>query len=1123
MLSRATKRFWKSVAMGLALSPALSVTSPAWAQTPGQTPTVSAVKSADPAPAGKPTADVEGVRKLIREGRKALVEGDKVRAEKLARQAQAMRVQLPFFDTDTPEKLLLDIGVKNTPPPAMPTGDPKMLVKQGHEALRAGKLDDAQKFAQAASANPNAKWGFLEESPTKLLDEIQKARLVKGKAESVKVMADARKLYEQGKFEQARKEAYRAGNLHGPYSMWDSSEKPEKLIAEIDSAEAKSRKIKVPAVPGTKPADSTATVGKPTAKPNTVAVNAPKPNAAATMPKSPELVARPSPMPAAAAPKPAELIVKPNAMPAAVVQQPKPPAPDWPSEIKTADVAVETPKTELTTAVMTAKPDAPSAILPVAVNPAKVQAQQCMAEGMALWQAGRLVEARVKYMDASKCRCEWMPGEKTPEMWLMELAAAVTKQCEAAVKSAAAATTLEARKASEAQLTAARSMAAGFALDVAALDAQLNAMTGKASAVVAQGMIQGQAVLEKARLELRSGQCEMARQLATEVWNGPYGMQAEAAQILRSIDVEEHNQKVLAANRSYDAALAAYRGKDYSQAMAVLGQVDGSLLTADKRMQMKEVLQNSQKLSEQMAAATPLPAATAPMAGAPVAAPAPAPVMTAAATGAPANGIQQTGVKGVIGLQGGMPAMTAPTSGDSLASQVQALQEIEYQRLRAEGLDIQSKALAQFERGETDAAIETLETYCKKVKATKLDSASLGRLCRPIEAKTQSFKLLKASKDDKTRIVNAKANFDSEHSKEMTAEMKKQQQVKDLMKQFNTMFKDGKYKEAELAASKAQELDPDDAVVQASVKLAQIHGNVDSYEAIQKRKDAIVLAGLNNAEDPGPAVDSKNPANIDPVMMKIAKGREKDKNGIAVMRNMSEKEREIQSKLDKPVTVSFTNVPLYKALDDLRAMSGMNIHLESAALAAESVNPDTPVSVKVDNVSMKSVLNLILRQLHLAYVVQDEVLTVTTEKASRGRNVQKVYSVADLVIPVDDFMMPQNANLSSGVRSRDRAAENEPRVERLDAVRQRQVPVAERPAGRRLEQRRDVHQSGRQHEHAAGQRRQPDGPHRVGQPDPADDAGHADPAHHERGSPGLVGRRRRVRARSTTCRSAWPW
>ena len=630
---------------------------------------------------------------------------------------------------------------------------------------------------QAAASNPKAKWGLFEDNPTKLLDEISKARKVRDKEQSGKVLVDARKLYEQGKYSDARNMAYKASALHGPYAMWDMGDRPEKLIADIDSAEAKNRKVKAPATSGSKSTDAVAAkTSKPTDKSAT-------PTSVVQQTKS------------------IDKSLTPNKMPSSVVQQTKPPAPNFGSEVKTADVAVATPQTnEVTTAAGIILPGAvTNPVVPVSGDGAKAQAKALMAEGKGFWQAGRYVEAREKYAEAAQCRCQWSAGEETPDRCLAELSATVMKQMESVLAEAAAAVTSEQKKAYETRLTAARSMAAGFNLECAAIDAQLAGIHAQVEAVAAAatnaaGMIQGQVKLDKARLELRSGQCEMARQIAAEVFNGPYGMQAEAAQVLRSVDVEEHNQKVLAANRGCDAAMTAYRNHDFAQAAAVFNQVDADLLPGEKKMQMKEAMATCQARMAQPQ--TPVVAAT----------PNPTPaVVPAVGTGDASTGTKTVGATGITGIPAGIPTMTAPPSGDSLAAQVQAMQEIEYQRLRAEGLDVQSKAMDQFKRGETDAALETLDSYCKRVRGTKLDAAAISRLCRPIEAKKQSFVLLKPGADDKLRIGNARENFELGKSKEQTAEMKRQQQVKDLMKQFNTLYTEGKYKEAEVAAQKARQ------------------------------------------------------------------------------------------------------------------------------------------------------------------------------------------------------------------------------------------------------------------------------------------------------------------------------
>src|SRR5205085_1432178 len=258
------------------------------------------------------------------------------------------------------------------------------------------------------------------------------------------------------------------------------------------------------------------------------------------------------------------------------------------------------------------------------------------------------------------------------------------------------------------------------------------------------------------------------------------------------------------------------------------------------------------------------------------AAPNPSGVVTTGATG-PATAVIPASASGITGLQGQKPAMTpAAQSGDTLAAQVNAMQEIEYQRLRAEGLEAQTKATAMFERGETEQAMELLAGYTTKVRQSKLDSASQARLQRPIDMRSQQFKLLKAQKDFDLNVVRKKDTIMGEMNREQLAQMKKQQQVKDLMKQFNQLYKEGKYDQAKLAAEKAKELDPDDVGVQAACKLAEVHGAINDYDTISKRKEEMVRRGLNDADNEGPYVDANHPVSLPPVNMRIAEGR---KNG----------------------------------------------------------------------------------------------------------------------------------------------------------------------------------------------------------------------------------------------------
>ena len=66
--------------------------------------------------------------------------------------------------------------------------------------------------------------------------------------------------------------------------------------------------------------------------------------------------------------------------------------------------------------------------------------------------------------------------------------------------------------------------------------------------------------------------------------------------------------------------------------------------------------------------------------------------------------------------------------------------------------------------------------------------------------------------------------------------------------------------------------------------------------------------------------------------------------------------------------------------------------------------------------SLKSALNLILTPLHLSYVVQDEVLRVTSEEVRAGDVETRVYNVADLVIPIPNFSSNPNVGLPAALR-----------------------------------------------------------------------------------------------------------
>ena len=120
----------------------------------------------------------------------------------------------------------------------------------------------------------------------------------------------------------------------------------------------------------------------------------------------------------------------------------------------------------------------------------------------------------------------------------------------------------------------------------------------------------------------------------------------------------------------------------------------------------------------------------------------------------------------------------------------------------------------------------------------------------------------------------------------------------------------------------------------------------------------------------------------------------------------TEKQREIERRLDSLVSLNFNNMPLGKVFDDIASMQLINILPDLPALNDKGISLQEPVTFKVDNVSLKSALTYLLNNVHLTYVVEDEVLKITTPENARGKLRAGPYQVTDLVITVPDGVAP---------------------------------------------------------------------------------------------------------------------
>jgi hypothetical protein len=115
----------------------------------------------------------------------------------------------------------------------------------------------------------------------------------------------------------------------------------------------------------------------------------------------------------------------------------------------------------------------------------------------------------------------------------------------------------------------------------------------------------------------------------------------------------------------------------------------------------------------------------------------------------------------------------------------------------------------------------------------------------------------------------------------------------------------------------------------------------------------------------------------------------------------SEAEKKIYSELKKPTNFEFQDTELSEVAAYLGDLHEITVVLDTRELEDAGLGTDLPITRTVDGLTLRSALKLMLRDAELAYVVQDDVLMITTAEAAEGILVNRVYPVADLVVPIN--------------------------------------------------------------------------------------------------------------------------
>ncbi len=303
------------------------------------------------------------------------------------------------------------------------------------------------------------------------------------------------------------------------------------------------------------------------------------------------------------------------------------------------------------------------------------------------------------------------------------------------------------------------------------------------------------------------------------------------------------------------------------------------------------------------------------------------------------------------------------------------------------------------------ASLALLEQTRAKVESSGLEPVVREQLLRRVDAAVADTRKFIAEHRPKIEQEEKSEQVRQQIDREQQAGLDVQTKLAQMVDEFNTLMHDRRFAEAEVVAKKAAELAPENPLSTQLVTTAKLIRHWNNAMAVKSEKESGFITALGRVDESAVPFDDKNPIVFPDAKQWEDLIRRRSKYAKDQGRKTSERELEIFQKLRTPISVQFENAPLAQVIDSLSKLSGVNIHLDPKGLLDENVTTDTPINIDLRReVKLESALNLILGPLRLGYVVKDEVLKITSEGQRNDQVYPKVYHVADLVIPIPNFV-----------------------------------------------------------------------------------------------------------------------
>ncbi len=361
-------------------------------------------------------------------------------------------------------------------------------------------------------------------------------------------------------------------------------------------------------------------------------------------------------------------------------------------------------------------------------------------------------------------------------------------------------------------------------------------------------------------------------------------------------------------------------------------------------------------------------------------------------------------------LQDHMQMLSAPRNGnpgavvDKLLDRTSEHQQLLAKQLVAEIAQKQIKA-NNVRAKDPKAAVALLKEARASVESSGLEPQLRAQLLRRIDHTQEELDKYIVENRAQIELDDANTAVLDEVKRRQQTKIEVDEKLAALVEQFNKLMDEERWPEAEVLAKRARELAPQNPLVRQLMWQSRFAIRTMKNQDLKDAKDEGDWQQWNSLEQSAIGFNDNDPYRMPDAKTweELTKSRKQlETEGRS---RLTERELEIDRKLKTPVLLKFRDTPLSEVLDHLAKLASVNLHLDEKGLEEEGVSSDTPVTIDLTHeISLKSALNLILEPKHLSYVIQNEVLKITSEQLRDGVVYQRIYQVADLVTPIPNFI-----------------------------------------------------------------------------------------------------------------------